>query len=211
MDTEMKKINDKLIRMSELIESTILSATNSFKERDAELARSIIDGDEVIDGMEDEINVMCLRFLATQQPLAGDLRYAISVMHAVRDLERIGDHCEDIAKVTLRFEDKPFIKELVDIPRMAEMSARMVKNAVDSFIHRDLRLARRVWKMDDEVDEIYRFLYDELIDLAGADASKTAQCIKFLFIATHLERISDYATNICEDTVFIMEGSYDME
>jgi phosphate transport system protein len=211
MEIEVKQINEKLIFMSAKVEAAILGAIKSFKERDTELARSIIDDDAVIDELEDEINALCLRFLATQQPLAGDLRYAISVMKVIRDLERIGDHCEDIAKAALRFEDKPFIKELVDIPRMADLSARMVKNAIDSFVHQDLRLARRVWKADDEVDEIFRYLYDELINLAESDATKTSQCIKFLLIAAHFERISDYATNICEDTVFVMEGSYDME
>jgi phosphate transport system protein len=211
MEVEIRQINEKLALMSSIIEAAILNAIKSFSERDSVLARKIIDGDEVIDDIEDEINALCLRFLATQQPVAGDLRYAISIMKVIRDLERIGDHCEDIAKATLRFEDKPFIKELIDIPRMADMSSRMVKNAIDSFMHHDLRLARRVWKADDEVDEIYSYLYDELVNLAETDPSKTAQCIKFLLIAAHLERISDYATNICEETVFVMEGSYDME
>jgi phosphate transport system protein len=211
LETEMKTIADRVMLMGNLVESTIRKAIRSFKEQDTELARGIIDGDEAIDDTEDEINRLCLKFFATQQPLAGDLRYGISIMHVVRDLERIGDHCEDIAKYTLRFENETLYKELIDIPRMADMSSRMVKNAIDSFVHRDLRLARRVWKTDEEVDEIFRDLYDELMRAAVADVSKTRQAIMFLFIASHLERIADYATNICEETVFVMEGSYDME
>lgn len=135
----------------------------------------------------------------------------ISVMQMVRDLERIGDHCEDIAKYTLRFENEEYMKELVDIPRMAEMSAKMVKNAIDAFVNKDLRLARKVWKADEEVDELFRNIYDELMGMVDQDATKANQSVMFLFIAAHLERIADYATNICEETVFAMEGSYEME
>lgn len=197
--------------MTGLVEDTIRNAIKSLVEKDSDLARSIINDDEIIDDMEDGIKDKCLKFLATQQPLAGDLRYMISIMQMVRDLERIGDHCEDIAKYTLRFENEEYMKELIDIPRMADMATKMVKNAIDSFVHMDLRLARKVWKADEEVDELFRNIYDELIGIVDKDAAKANQSVMFLFIAAHLERIADYATNICEETVFAMEGSYEME
>jgi len=211
LESEMKQIGDSVVKMSELIELSISGAIKSFREKDSDAARAIIADGERIDDMEDEINTSCLEFLATQQPLAGDLRHMISVMKVVRDLERIGDHCEDIAKYTMRFENETLFKELIDIPRMADMSSRMVKNAIDSFVHRDLRLARRVWKADEEVDEIFRDLFDELIDIADKEPQHAKQCIMLLFIAAHLERIADYATNICEETVFVLEGTIDME
>ena len=211
MDHEMSIITNDLLEMTELVEETIRSAIKSLQEKDSELARNIINDDERIDDLEDEIKDKCLKFLATQQPLAGDLRYMISVMQMVRDLERIGDHCEDIAKYTLRFENEEFMKELVDIPRMAEMAAKMVKNAIDAFVNKDLRLARKVWKADEEVDELFRNVYDELMGIIDKDASKANQSVMFLFIAAHLERIADYATNVCEETVFAMEGNYEME
>ncbi|MDD4121827.1 MAG: phosphate signaling complex protein PhoU, partial [Eubacteriales bacterium] len=142
---------------------------------------------------------------------AGDLRKLVSIMQMIRDLERIGDHCEDIAKYTLRFENEEYMKELIDIPRMADMASKMVKNAIDSFVNRDLRLARRVWKADEEVDELFRNIYDELMGIVDRDPMKANQSVMFLFIASHLERIADYATNICEETVFAIEGGYDME
>jgi len=200
-----------LLDMTNLVEETIRNAIKSLAEKNSDLARQIIDGDEGIDDLEDKIKDKCLKFLATQQPLAGDLRYMISIMQMVRDLERIGDHCEDIAKYTLRFENETYIKELVDIPRMADMSARMVKNAIDAFVNKDLRLARKVWKADEEVDELFRNIYDELMGIVDQDAKKANQSVMFLFIAAHLERIADYATNICEETVFAMEGNYEME
>lgn len=211
MDYEISVITDELLNMTELVKESIIDATKSLKEKDSELARRIIDNDEKIDDLEDEINDKCLKFLATQQPLAGDLRYCISIMKMVRDLERIGDHCEDIAKYTLRFENEEYMKELIDIPRMADMAARMVKNAIDAFVNKDLRLARKVWKADEEVDELFRHVYNELLDIADKDNTKSRQSIMFLFIAAHLERIADYATNICEETVFALEGNYEME
>lgn len=197
--------------MTKLVENTIRNAIKSLVERDSELARNLINSDEEIDDLDDMIKDKCLKFLATQQPLAGDLRYMISIMQMVRDLERIGDHCEDIAKYTLRFENEEYIKELIDIPRMADMAAKMVKNAIDAFVNKDLRLARKVWKADEEVDELFRNIYDELMGIIDQDAAKANQSVMFLFIAAHLERIADYATNICEETVFTMEGNYEME
>jgi phosphate transport system protein len=211
MDHEMSIITNDFLNMTSLVEETIHNAIRSLTERDAELARGLISRDEEIDDLEDMIKDKCLKFLATQQPLAGDLRYMISVMQMVRDLERIGDHCEDIAKYTLRFENEAYMKELIDIPRMADMAAKMVKNAIDSFVHKDLRLARKVWKADEEVDELFRNIYDELMAIINQDAAKANQSAMFLFIAAHLERVADYATNICEETVFAMEGNYEME
>lgn len=211
MDHEMSIITNDLLEMTDLVEETIRNAIKSLKEKDSELARNIINDDEKIDDLEDEIKDKCLKFLATQQPLAGDLRYMISIMQMVRDLERIGDHCEDIAKYTLRFENEEFMKELVDIPIMADKAAKMVKNAIDAFVNKDLRLARKVWKADEEVDELFRNIYDELMGIIDQDANKANQSVMFLFIAAHLERIADYATNVCEETVFAMEGNYEME
>jgi phosphate transport system protein len=211
MDHELSVITNDLLDMTNLIEETIRGAIKSLVEKDSDLARELIRNDEAIDDLEDEIKDKCLKFLATQQPLASDLRYMISIMQMVRDLERIGDHCEDIAKYTLRLENEEYIKELIDIPRMADMATRMVKNAIDAFVNKDLRLARKVWKADEEVDELFRNIYDELMGFVDQDSAKASQSVQFLFIAAHLERIADYATNICEETVFAMEGNYDME
>jgi phosphate transport system protein len=211
MDHELSVITNDLLDMTTLIEDTIRGAIKSLVEKDSELARELISNDEAIDDLEDQIKDKCLKFLATQQPLAGDLRYMISIMQMVRDLERIGDHCEDIAKYTLRLETEEYMKELIDIPRMADMAAKMVKNAIDAFVNKDLRLARKVWKADEEVDELFRNIFDELMGFIDQDGAKAKQSVQFLFIAAHLERIADYATNICEETVFAMEGNYEME
>ncbi len=122
----------------------------------------------------------------------------------------MGDHCESLAKYTIRLEKEDYLQELIDIPRMAENAAHMVNNAIAAFLTRDLRLARKVWKADDEVDDLFRKIYNEQLKLAQ-DTGNVNICISFAFIASHLERIADYATNICEEVVFVMEGEYSME
>lgn len=211
MDQELVHINEKIVAMTDLIKETIVNSIKAIKEKDQILARNIIDGDEIIDDMEDEINAVCFKFLATQQPLAGDLRYCISLMNMVRDLERIGDHCEDLAKYAIRLEHEEYHKELIDLPRMADMAASMVSNAIQAFLNRDLRLARKVWKADEQVDELFKIVYEEQLEFAQKDSKSAKVSIMFAFIAAHLERIADYATNICEETVFSMEGAYEME
>lgn len=211
MIQEMESINDKISVMTDQVEKEILMAVNALVERDTVMARQIIDNGDVVDDMEDDIQRECFSFLATQSPVGSDLRYCISVMKMIRDLERIGDHCEDLAKYTLRLENADYGQELVNIPRMAELSAKMVTNAIQSFLCRDLRLARKVWKADEEIDEMFRTVYDKQLQLASQHQGNTEVYIMFAFIAAHLERIADYATNICEETVFSIEGEIAME
>lgn len=211
VDQELIRINDKVIEMTEKVEEAILNSIKAIKEQNTPLARAIIDGDEIIDDMEDAISEMCYLFLATQSPLAGDLRYCISIMKMVTDLERIGDHCEDLAKYAIRMEHEEYQQELIDLPRMADMAAAMVKNSIKAFLNRDLKLARKVWKADEEVDELFRNIYEEQLDIAVSDSVNTRLSIMFAFVAAHLERIGDYATNICEEIVFSLEGEYTME
>ncbi|MCQ4635629.1 phosphate signaling complex protein PhoU [Anaerovorax odorimutans] len=211
MDQELVAINDKVTKMTEEVEKAIVDSIKAIKEKDMDLARAIIDNDEIIDDMDDEINEMCYMFLATQQPLASDLRYCISIMKMVTDLERIGDHCEDLAKYAVRMEREEYYKELIDLPRMADLAASMVKNAIRAFLDRDLKLARKVWRADEDVDELFRDIYEEQIGVAASDAKNARLSIMFAFVAAHLERIADYATNICEETVFSLEGAYSME
>jgi len=211
MIKEMESINCKICIMTEQVEKDILMAVKALVERDTELARQIIDNGDVVDDLEEDIQRECFNFLATQSPVGSDLRYCISVMKMIRDLERIGDHCEDLAKYTMRLEKSDYGQELVNIPRMAELSAKMVSNAIQSFMTRDLRMARKVWKADEEIDEMFRTVYDTQIQLATQKQGNTEVYIMFAFVAAHLERIADYATNICEETVFSIEGEIAME
>ncbi len=208
---EMESINCKICAMTEQVEKDILMAVKALVDRDTDLARQIIDNGDVVDELEEDIQRECFTFLATQSPVGSDLRYCVSVMKMIRDLERIGDHCEDLAKYTMRLKNADYGQELVNIPRMAELSAKMVSNAIQSFMTRDLRMARKVWKADEEIDEMFRTVYDAQIQLATQKQGNTEVYIMFAFVAAHLERIADYATNICEETVFSIEGEIAME
>lgn len=211
IDQELVKINEIVTQMTEKVEEAIVESVQAIKNKDQELARHIIDGGEIIDDMDDAINEQCYRFMATQSPMVGDLRYCISIMKMVTDLERIGDHCEDIAKYAIRLEREDYYKELIDLPRMADMAANMVKNSIQAFLHRDLKMARKVWRADEEVDELYRMIHEEQLEAVSSNPENAKQAMMFAFIAAHLERIADYATNICEETVFSLEGEYMME
>lgn len=211
LDHEIESIHNELLLMGSLVEEAIINAIHSFKTKDIILARKIIDKDSKIDQLEDTIEDKCIKFIARQHPLARDLRNVLSILKMITDLERIGDHCEDIAKYTIKLADEKYIKEIVSLPKMADLASKMVKSAIDAFVAHDPELARKVWKMDQEIDDIYKSLYAELLDLMEEDPSKTKQSVTFLFIASHIERIADYATNICEKTVFSAEGNYQMD
>lgn len=211
MDAEITTIQDNVIELATLVEDAITYSVKAIKEQDAELARAVIDGDQKIDDLEEDINEACFTLLATQGPFATDLRYCVSIMKMIRDLERIGDHCEDMAKLAIRMLEENYYKDLVDIPRMAEMARQMVMNSISAFIDRDLRMSRKVWKLDEEADELFRFIFDEQLKIAEKNPEYAKLALMFSFIAAHLERIADYATNICEETVFLIEGDINME
>lgn len=208
---ELENIHNELLKMGSLVEEGILMATQSLKNKDLELAYKVIESDSEIDEMEDIIEDKCMKFIARQHPLAGDLREIMVVTKMITDLERIGDHCEDIAKYTIKLKDQKYIKELIDIPKMADMASKMVTKALDAFVKKDPDMARRVWRMDNDIDDLYKAIYDELLEIMAEDKAKIFQCTTFLFIAAHLERIGDYATNICEKTVYSTEGAYQMD
>ncbi len=211
IDQELVMITDIVTQMTEKVEEAIVESVQAIKNKDQMLARHIIDNGEVIDDMYDEINEKCYRFMATQSPMIGDLRYCISIMRLITDLERIGDHCEDIAKYAIRLEREEYYKELIDLPRMADLAAAMVKNSIQAFMNRDLKQARKVWVADEDVDELHRMIHAEMLETVAEKPEYAKQAMVFAFISAHLERIADYATNICEETVFSLEGDYLME
>lgn len=211
IDQELVPIKELVTKMAEKVEEAILESVTAIKEKDSQLARHIVDNGDIIDDMDEEIGAKCYRFMATQSPMIGDLRYCISIMKMVSDLERIGDHCEDIAKYAIRLEKEEYYKEIIDLPRMADMAANMVRNAIHAFLDCDLKQARKVWRADEEVDELFRMIHEEQMEVVVSQPQNAKQAMVFAFIAAHLERIADYATNICEETVFSLEGDYMME
>ncbi len=205
---QLEGLKSDILRMGSLVEEGIHKSIGSLKAQDLELAQAVVNSDDVIDQMETEIEESCLKLIALQQPLAKDLRTINTILKTITDLERMADQSVNIAEITLRIGHEPLIKPLVDIPRMAEMAERMVRESLDSFVKEDLALARKVCDDDDPVDDLYSALFDELMGfvLAGGDVRRATQAINLLFVARFLERIADHATNIAERVIYMVSG-----
>ncbi|QUH27580.1 phosphate signaling complex protein PhoU [Vallitalea guaymasensis] len=206
-----KKINElhkDLIKMGTLIEQSLDDAITALKKQDVSLAKKVISKDDEIDYMELRIEKECLLLIATQQPIAADLRDIASVLKIITDLERIGDHCTDISEYTIRLADEKYIKPLIHIPQMAEEVKKMIKDTIDSCINKDLELAKSVCKRDDIIDNYFDKIVNELMFLMIDNSSVVKQCTDFLFIVKYLERMGDHATNIAEWIIFTVTGEH---
>ena len=173
---------------------------------DADLARQIIADDTQINTQRYKLEEAAVQLIATQQPLAGDLRLIASVIHISTDLERMGDYAEGIAKIALMHGDQPPVKPLIDIPRMAEIARSMLRRSLDAFIRRDVDAARALVGEDDEVDALYDQVYRELLTYMIEDPKLIQRATWLLWAAHNLERIADRATNICERVVYMVTG-----
>lgn len=203
---ELERLQQDLLRMGTIVEEAINHAVKSLKDKDLDLAKRVIDEDRIVDDMQIDIEQRCLGLLALQQPMARDLRTIGTALKIVTDLERMADHAVDIAKVTIRLQGQPYIKPLIDVPRMAEIAQKMVRLALDSYVHRDADLAYNMTKYDDEVDSLYGQVFRELLTYMMEDPSTIRQATHFLFVASHLERVADHATNLGEWIIYMVTG-----
>lgn len=205
-EEKMKALQEKLQHMGSLVEVSIARTIEALKTQNLELAQAVIDGDDLIDDLEEEIEAKCLEVIATQQPMAKDLRRVATLFKMINDLERMADYATSIAKITLRIGHQPLIKPLVDIPRMAFLSQKMVKQALDAYVREDVSLAAEVGKDDDEVDKLFGQIFRELLTIMMENPKTITQATHLLFVGRWLERISDHATNIAEDVIFLVTG-----
>lgn len=205
-DDELKELNRMILEMGGLVEGAISRSVESLKKKDEEMAKDVIRGDDRINKLEVEVDEKCVTLLALRQPMAVDLRFITTGMRIATDLERIGDLAVDIAKRSLEMMSQPLPKPLIDIPKLGEVASRMVKGALDSFVNRDVDIARDVWKSDDIADNYRDLIQDELIQVMMENKSVIPQSLLLIFIARHLERICDHATNIAEDVVYMVEA-----
>ena len=204
---DLRELQGDLLQLGGMVEKAIIKSLDALKNRDMALAEEVIGEDDVIDLKRFEIEEECLDLIATQQPLAGDLRILITVLHVSTELERIGDYAEGIAKISVAMGDEPPLKPLIDIPRMADRSMDMLRRSLDSFVNRDIAAARQVWEDDDEVDALYEQVYRELLTYMMADHSAIRRATYLLWIAHDLERIADRTTNIAERVIFLVTGT----
>jgi phosphate transport system protein len=205
-DRQLSEIQEDMLVMAGMVDQAIDRGIEALKTRNLQLAHEIIADDLKINRKRYETEDKCLELIATQQPLAGDLRTIVSVLHITVDLERMGDHAEGIAKIALMLADEPPLKPYVDIPRMAEVTRGMLMDSLEAFKQRDTALARAVSNRDDEVDALYDKLYHELIGFMVKDPTTIQRATYLIWVTHNLERIGDRVTNICERVVYLVDG-----
>lgn len=203
---ELERLKKKLLSLSCIVEESVEKAVRSISNRDAQLAREVIENDDSIDLMEVEVEEECLKILALHQPVAVDLRFVVAVLKINNDLERIGDLAVNIAERSAYLSQKEPIEMPFDFATMEKKTRLMLKKALDSLIQMDLETANEVGASDDEVDAINREMYAQVSKGLRESPDQADRLIHCLSISRHLERIADYATNIAEDVIYMIEG-----
>jgi len=206
-DEELLDVRARLLQMGVATEEMVRDAVAALVRPDLKLAASILPRDDAVDQMDADIEAQCLRLLALQQPIASDLRFIGSTLKVITDIERIGDHAVDIAKIARRMNDEAvFYKPLVDIPRLGDMTGAMLHDALEAFVHHDMARVEKVITGDDAVDNLYRSMRNDLREIMQRDPSSVVQASHLLFVAHYLERICDHCTNIAERVAFMETG-----
>jgi phosphate transport system protein len=205
-EADLQALRNQLLTMGGLVEERVHRAVDALIHRREEEAQRIIATDKEVNDLQIDIDNRCLKLLATQTPLAVDLRLITSAMKINADLERVGDQAVNIAENVLVLLPQPPLKPLIDIPRMAAIAEKMVRDALDAFVKRDAELARDVLRRDDEVDGLKDQLFRELLTYMMADPGTIQRALALILISRNLERIADHATNIAEDVIFIAEA-----
>jgi len=203
---ELERLQDDVLVLGGMVERAIIRAVNALRERDTAAAYVIESEDVLINRKRFDIEEATLLLMATQQPMASDLRRLAAIVHIVTDLERMGDYAAGIARICVQIGDEPLIKPLIDIPRMAEVTASMLRRALDALIERDVAAAEQIAQQDDEVDALYQQVYRELLMLMLANPRCIDQATHLLWVAHNLERVGDRVQNICERVVFVVTG-----
>jgi phosphate transport system protein len=197
---------DDILVMGSMVEEAITTSVAALKRRDFEDSRRIYANDQEINQKHYDIENDCITLIATQQPMARDLRLLAAVLEVNTELERIGDYAKGIARINLMLGDQPLVKPLIDIPRMAEKAVDMLHRSLSAFISRDVVAARSIPEEDDEVDDLYNQVYRELLTIMIADPSTIDRATYLLWVAHNLERAADRVTNICERILFVVTG-----
>ena len=206
LERQLSGIQEEMLVMADMVDAAIQRSIQALKDRDLSLARQILADDIKINRKRYDTEERCLELIATQQPLAGDLRTIVAVLHMIVDLERMGDHAEGIAKIVVMLADEPPLKPYVDLPRMADIASEMLREALEAFKRRDADLARSTMNRDDEVDALYDQVYRELLTYMLSDPSTIERATRLLWVAHNLERIADRVTNVCERVAYLVTG-----
>lgn len=205
-DQGLEQLNQWLVEMGEFVEQSVEKAINSLKDNDQEQAKKIIADDVKVNEMEERILELGLKLIATQQPVAKDLRRIIAAFRIANDLERMGDLSRDIANAVLRLQGEPLIKPIIDLPRMGEIARNMTYEAIQAYVDENVDLAYKMAKDDDQVDALYSQISRELVLLMMENPRNIAQAQVLSFVGRYIERYGDHATNIGESVVYLVTG-----
>ncbi|MGZ6230233.1 MAG: phosphate signaling complex protein PhoU [Syntrophales bacterium] len=202
----LNEVEEDILTMGGMVVKAIDRSIEALKDRNSTLAHQIIADDSLINKQRFSIEDKCIGLIATQQPIASDLRIIVAVLNIVTELERIGDYGEGIAKIVIMIGDEPPLKPLIDIPRMGEIILDMINKSLESFVKRDVDLAMKVVSLDSVVDDLYDQVFRELLTFMMVDPKTTNRATRLIWVAHNLERAADRATNICERVVFTVTG-----
>ena len=206
-DQELADLKEHLLRMAGFAEQSVAQALKALVQRDPSLAKKVDADDSLLDKLEIEIDDRCIKLLALRQPIATDLRFITMAMKISTDLERMADLAVDISQRVLELADKPLLKPLVDIPKLTLLAQKMTRDAISSFINKDVELAKQVILCDKEADELRNLVQQELLnDYISKNKATLSRAIPLLLVARHLERICDHATNIAEEVIYMVEA-----
>jgi len=205
-DQQLRGLQDDLLRLASLVESAIARSITALQHQDVEEARRIIAEDDIIDRRQYALEDKALLLIARQAPMAADLRMISAVISIASELERIGDYAEGIAKITIRGANEPLLTSLGDLPRMAEQALRMLREALDAFVSRDVAAARLLATEDNEIDSLTSRIQDDLLGHMLRDPHTIERAIHLIFVAHNVERVADRTTNIAERLIFLVTG-----
>ena len=206
LDHHLKSLQQEVVFLGGMVEKSINRAVDALKRRDLEESRQVVREDDFIDQKRFEIEDRCIDLIATQQPMARDLRAVIAMLHITEELERMGDYAEGIGKISLMMGEEAPLKPLIDIPRMADKATDMLRQSLDSLVNRDVVKATQVCHADDDVDGLYDQVYRELLLFMIQDPKTIQRATYLLWVAHDLERIADRATNIAERVIYLVTG-----
>ena len=205
-ENEIQQVKDEVLLLGSMVEHAIITSVEVLKKRDLKGAQKIIDEDKVINRKRFDIERQLMILIATQQPMAHDLRLLASTMEIISELERMGDYAKGIANINIRMGEERLLKPLIDIPRMAQVGTSMLHRSLTAFINEDVETAKKIPAEDDEVDALYNQIYRELMLMIIQDPKSIERANWLLWVAHNLERVADRVTNICERTIFIATG-----
>ncbi|HIW34040.1 MAG TPA: phosphate signaling complex protein PhoU [Candidatus Paenibacillus intestinavium] len=205
-DLGLEQLDQWLVEMGEFVEKAIDKAVTALKDNNMEQAKEVAADDILLNDMEEKIMELGLKLIATQQPVAKDLRRIIAAFRIASDLERMGDLAKDVAKAVIKIDGQPLIKPIIDLPRMGEIIRNMTYEAIQAFVHENVDLAYKMAKDDDQVDALYSQMMRELLLLMMENPRNIAQAQLLSFVGRYMERFGDHATNIGESVVYLVTG-----